>query len=655
MAGMNDNWDLYEVSLLYNKMTQPYQSLSLPWWIKTRQPTYPPRHRCVLEPINCGENLFRSIFNDISNAKQTVDIATWGFDPGMVLIRGPRGEGTRYGDLLIEVATRAKNPVVVRLLVWHDDAFSQTAMKNAPGLYGLRFPAIGSAMNGFYSEAHRDFNAKWYSEVCAKKYPNIIFHVRMVPTGFLEKALEGERVPSNIEADFAKMYAAHHQKMVLIDYDAPQVCVGYVMGHNSTTDFWDTETHEFQNPRRETVYKKDPSKAWEQGPGLDNGGGGFAGAAQPSESELAVKALAVKRYLDDNCYICKPYQDVSLRVKGPIVFDVNHNFCQAWGESTPAHPLFVESFVMLGRLTSWIIESSKVGKMLDIASSVITPKKIAIPEDFIRQRSVKTPDDYAIPSAVHSAQLLRTQPLHGEKTMKECYANLNRQVLHYMFIQNQYVQYGPWADHLIECIGRLRAAGYNQNIYVFILTSTPEKDGMDLSTYDVAKRIGQSETMPIEHAVSMDAIRKGKKGVLVDREQMENAGIKVVLGSLWTAREAPRAASDYEEIYIHSKVAIVDDAAFTIGSANLNLRSMAFDSELNVISQASDVAFDLRCRLFKQVSEISQPVKFGDMKETFGRWKKLMEDDYDNKESFRPLDGNIVNFFVRRAPGNPVI
>lgn len=37
----------------------------------------------------------------------------------------------------------------------------------------------------------------------------------------------------------------------------------------------------------------------------------------------------------------------------------------------------------------------------------------------------------------------------------------------------------------------------------------------------------------------------------------------------------PRAS---EETYIHLEVAIVDDAAFTAGSENLNLRSMGVDN-----------------------------------------------------------------------------
>ena len=65
------------------------------------------------------------------------------------------------------------------------------------------------------------------------------------------------------------------------------------------------------------------------------------------------------------------------------------------------------------------------------------------------------------------------------------------------------------------------------------------------------------------------------------------------MGSMYTCAQSEEKLrpDDYEEIYIHAKVTIVDDTAFTIGSANLNLRSMAMDSELNVLSDAKDGAF----------------------------------------------------------------
>ena len=75
---MNANAKLYEQKLGYNRSTGPYQSLSLPWWVRTPEKVYGPRHGCELEPVICGENLFRRLDQDIRNAKHCIDIISWG-------------------------------------------------------------------------------------------------------------------------------------------------------------------------------------------------------------------------------------------------------------------------------------------------------------------------------------------------------------------------------------------------------------------------------------------------------------------------------------------------------------------------------------------------------------------------------------------------
>jgi phosphatidylserine/phosphatidylglycerophosphate/cardiolipin synthase-like enzyme len=344
----------------------------------------------------------------------------------------------------------------------------------------------------------------------------------------------------------------------------------------------------------------------------------------------------------------KPYQDVSCRLLGPVLCDLNHNFCQAWEES-------VRPKSLVGELLPWSVPSIKVTQLV-----VETVKeKLGSDLDFIKTRGAIPSSKFKLERGQHSVQLLRTQPLHGEKTIKECYANLTRQINHYIFIQNQYIQYEPWAKHLTECIERLRSAGLRRKIYVFILTSMPESDGMDLPTYDVVAKLGQSETMVVEHEQALVKALERKVNMPLSREQMADFGINVVMGSLWTsakpAKKRKLLPSEYEEIYIHSKVAIVDDAAFTIGSANLNLRSMALDSELNVLGEDHDVAYKLRCDLFRQCSGDSGPAKFADMSITFRSWTNRMRKMANSRGAGEELKFQLSPFHVARKPGKPVV
>lgn len=163
--------------------------------------------------------------------------------------------------------------------------------------------------------------------------------------------------------------------------------------------------------------------------------------------------------------------------------------------------------------------------------------------------------------------------------------------------------------------------------------------------------------MKVEHDEAVAKARRGKGGNPISPEAMLKQGIKVFMGSLWTCAKTKDklTSGDYEEIYIHAKVAVVDDAAFTLGSANLNLRSMALDSELNVLSDAMDVAYKLRVNLFKQCTGDAGPWQFGDMGKTFKDWQDLASSNMGFKSSGAPLVSQLLSFYVDRKPGAPIV
>jgi phosphatidylserine/phosphatidylglycerophosphate/cardiolipin synthase-like enzyme len=662
MTSLHDNAPLYVVKRCYHAATGPYECHTKHWWIKTsRHRVFDPRHDCSLEVLNCGEAVFGRIHHDILAARNTIDIITWGFDPGMVLIRSGSAEnGIRYGDLLKQAATRSHDPVIVRLLVWHDDVFAHLKMRNNPAYYGSRFPTI-KAPAGYLETEHERYNASWFDEVLAGKIPNIRLHARKVPVRYRDSSLAGEVYASSPGGYVGSLYATHHQKMVLIDYESPQEAVGYVMGHNSVTDFWDTAAHTFRDPRRETLYRKNPKEITSQvDAALDDASHFFYDSLYPGRTDKPSRRQErMIKFMEEHAFTAKPYQDVSMRVRGPVLFDLNHNFCEGWSESRLASSMMRHSFSVVEAVLPVLATAYAAAKKMLDAPDLSAKEEQAVLKDpdegFIGRRKQLAPAAFKLKHGPHSAQLLRTQPMHDEKGIKECYANLTRQMERYIFIQNQYIQYEEWATYLIECVQRLRKDGYTKPINVFILTSTPESDGMDLPTYAVAKKLGQSRTMVYEHNEAVALAKQGKAPMPISPQMLSKSGINVVMGSLWTCAPAPKSQDDYEEIYIHAKVAIVDDAAFTIGSANLNVRSMALDSELNVLSQAMDVAFQTRRELFFQCAGSHGPEQFGDMADSLKDWKQLAVDNLAAKEKIGPLTSRIVAFHVNRKPGPPVI
>ena len=74
----------------------------------------------------------------------------------------------------------------------------------------------------------------------------------------------------------------------------------------------------------------------------------------------------------------------------------------------------------------------------------------------------------------------------------------------------------------------------------------------------------------------------------------EILGLKVHVCTL-VAPDSPPGKWGY--VYVHAKLMIIDDVFMTLGSANINTRSMEADSELNICHEHGAVTAPLRRRL----------------------------------------------------------
>lgn len=72
-------------------------------------------------------------------------------------------------------------------------------------------------------------------------------------------------------------------------------------------------------------------------------------------------------------------------------------------------------------------------------------------------------------------------------------------------------------------------------------------------------------------------------------------GLQVIVCTL-VAPDSPGSA--WMPVYVHSKIAIIDDVYLTHGSANINSRSMEVDSELNICHEHGEVTKKLRQTLW---------------------------------------------------------
>ncbi|MDF0607133.1 phospholipase D-like domain-containing protein [Neisseriaceae bacterium TC5R-5] len=110
----------------------------------------------------------------------------------------------------------------------------------------------------------------------------------------------------------------------------------------------------------------------------------------------------------------------------------------------------------------------------------------------------------------------------------------------------------------------------------------------------------------------------------------------------------------YRDIYIHSKLMLVDDVCMTLGSANMNQRSMCVDSELNVACNDEAAVSEARARVFKLHSggTISGNIKNRSvrnapqqtMRKAFDAWTNLMKNNAKKRGKGEKMIGFLLPF-----------
>ena len=81
-------------------------------------------------------------------------------------------------------------------------------------------------------------------------------------------------------------------------------------------------------------------------------------------------------------------------------------------------------------------------------------------------------------------------------------------------------------------------------------------------------------------------------------------------------------------MYVHAKIAVVDDRWLAIGSANLNEHSFFNDTEACVITCDDELARATRLRLWREHLQVDEP--------TFDTWRERAEDDAYDRLSHLP-------------------
>ena len=98
-----------------------------------------------------------------------------------------------------------------------------------------------------------------------------------------------------------------------------------------------------------------------------------------------------------------------------------------------------------------------------------------------------------------------------------------------------------------------------------------------------------------------------------------------------------------DPVYIHAKIAIIDDTWLTLGSANLNEHSLFNDTEMNIVSHDPELARGTRLRLWSE--HLERPldqIPANPAQAIDELWKPISKDQLERREAGQPLTHRLV-------------
>ena len=531
------------------------------------------------------------------------------------------GKFLRIGDLLIKMAL---NNVKVRLLVWSMWGDVQTTSEDAANLGNKHYIGYGRAAKEI-SQEQMEYDAYWY-EAIRGEFHTTFDRIRNSPDGDSEKL---DKIASELEEKYKARFpylwkiskdqerlkkiqyknrrvtlfnditnggysdknlpwlaelalsaaSTHHQKMVLIDYKKPEQAVGFVMEHNMLDNYWDRSTHIYGNLEAANAGKN----------------------------------------------VNTPLQDVSSIVTGEVLWDLNYNFCQSWDRDG----------------------------FFDNRGYYDSSENLTQDRKGIQRSSFKPNPNMGMDGMTLQAQIVRTYDKPRVKDIMKVYLKNIQQTTSYIYTENQYFRWPVLAEEFLSHWKNMRK-GRPGPIHWFVVTNSSDS-GIGSGTFttnNMLKLLGRQDVMPnVARNVNLEELETEKsrialsnpKGTLgvpgpldetrkarikaLDAEiesrkkDLENEKQKIKKGDIaepeedrqftqklgYEFKDTPGikahictlvADNAWQEVYVHSKVTIMDDTFTIISSANLNTRSMEKDTELGIILQTGEVARDLRKRLW---------------------------------------------------------
>jgi phosphatidylserine/phosphatidylglycerophosphate/cardiolipin synthase-like enzyme len=633
-----------------------------------------PRKAATFGLLINGQEAFRAVHEAIAAAKKSVCIICWGFQPSMYFIRD--GKSPCIGDLLEANAREGKK---IRVLSWSMEiptplhrTVGVTGFAGEPNTPGRRDLAISDKLAGM-TDQQFEYNKHWFGLYDAQTDHNVKRSFRSLYRGFVndtsmqnlvfrsrgftppDRAIIAihsylDKGISNTTRSVLASSTSHHQKMVLIDHESAEDAVGFVMGHNMLDWYWDTSAHSMKGR-----------------PYLPN--------------------------LGPNAPL--PREDFSSRVTGPVLNDLYDNFQGAWNRAlleepgyAVADPLPLRSGIAYKQkprgkdvaMSAQVVRTQVQEGVRHIQQMYLQAVSNATQQIYIENQYFRWP-----PLAEHIKQHAKTMAQWGKSPEDHCSL--------FLFVITNTSDDGMGAganntQRMLESLGQggaLPAATRDARIERGELPASQveqykqkqaavdaaqsdikqlerERRGIDMEASQVAglpntsqgltqryesvnERIKQAEQRKADAQKSLDEWTTDT----ISSNELKTPGLKTLICRLVAPDTA--AGASWVETYIHAKLMVIDDTFMTLGSANINTRSMASDSELNILHDRPEVSAPARQSLWDIHTGNYGGRRIADLplEKAYTAWEKIMEKNLgQRKKGLPPIAA--LDAFLRLDP-----
>lgn len=671
--------------------------------------------KATLQTLVNGREAFEAVYNKIERAKYSVDIAIWGFQPSMFFRRD--GHSHCIGELLIKKILdnpQFQVRLLVWQMVGSLETVMEANLGNFPELLLFQKGRVDgvsdeqAAYDRFWYEAIRGnlLTREELSDAVLKGIGNVdkvfmdyhYFRKRHLFSPELLRQFNVSPYRKNLQVKFRsvasqqntylddklpsqaqlvlKTTASHHQKTVLIDYESPQDAVGFVLEHNMVDNYWDDDSHSMAVADSPNIGKNSPTPLQDvssivSGQVLWDLNRNFCDSWLRQDSRLwnhrlsvaeqarEQEVIAARRKIGREVFplsgegtklmaqILRTYDKPDVEdIKAMYLRNIRHTtsyiytenqyfrfpplvkaFIAHWNtlrqnnrdNSKPIHWFVVtnSSDAGIGSGTYTTNEMFKLLGRQEVMPEVAKQVRIQELEQEIRTSRLKG-DSQEVEQGLKSLERINAIPIGTE--LKEAQGGLDEKA---KALSNVRPYSQKEVEQLKQQIDDLKAA-------------RKKVDDLSDENSDADKNVNLTRQL---------------YGELAD-----TPGIKAHICTL-----APQSAThpgEYlndikHEVYVHSKVTIIDDVFLFIGSANLNTRSMQVDTELGIISECKQVSQTLRQRLWQihtqqAVGSAMNPnelSRYQNAEKAFKEWEVVL-----NFKKGKKIIDSPIREFIRMSP-----